>query len=432
MCIAQRPTSNLNSFQAKDLQVKHAASSHGCHKPTLLTSSSSSLSSSSASAYVDHDAYTAKSKHPRLIVHHHYTDYAHIRAPAVDHYAALARSGANTAFPLKLYDMLERVERDGYAHIISWQPHGRCFVVHRPDDFRDLLPKYFKLSKVASFQRQLNLYGFTRISSGADRNGYYHERFLRGKPFLIEYMARAKVKGTCVRARANPTEEPDFWKMPWVVVTGDDPATAAAPYKSVTPDQPPKPVRSVPASAPLPVPPKPSAAGSSSVVSRDESTHSGDDSEQQEDETDLYEPIPVAATSLPSSSLSEQQQSPAQENDDFNDDDVVMTGWGMPFHYLGSLPEDITPPAVVSSSSSCVPTGALINDNPFEPTPIGSMCLMSMTNTIPAMLQALDDCSNNNRTSKIGNNEETIQYDDFAKVMDDLLVHEKIGLDQLR
>ena len=163
-----------------------------------------------------HHQYTTKKNHPRLIVHHDYRDHADDPPPEVDHYAALARSGANTAFPLKLYDMLDRVERDGYSHVVSWQPHGRCFVVHDAEEFRDTLPRYFKLSKVASFQRQLNLYGFTRLSSGADRNGYYHERFLRGKPFLIEHMSRAKVKGTCIRARANPLEEPNFWKMSWI------------------------------------------------------------------------------------------------------------------------------------------------------------------------------------------------------------------------
>lgn len=102
--------------------------------------------------------------------------------------------------------------------IISWQPHGRCFVVHKPDEFAKLLPQFFKLSKIASFQRQLNLYGFVRLTANLDKGGYYHERFLRGRPDLLWTIPRAKVKGTKVRAKSNPRQEPDFWSMEWVGV----------------------------------------------------------------------------------------------------------------------------------------------------------------------------------------------------------------------
>ena len=33
------------------------------------------------------------------------------------------------AFPLRLYDMLRYVEREGLTHIASWAVHGRCFHV---------------------------------------------------------------------------------------------------------------------------------------------------------------------------------------------------------------------------------------------------------------------------------------------------------------
>jgi len=67
------------------------------------------------------------------------------------------RGGVVTPFPWKLHDMLESVEEDGYAHIVSWQPHGRCFAVHKPKDFVELVKIYFNQTKLASFQRQLNL-----------------------------------------------------------------------------------------------------------------------------------------------------------------------------------------------------------------------------------------------------------------------------------
>jgi hypothetical protein len=34
------------------------------------------------------------------------------------------------SFPVKLHDMLSEMEADGMDGIVSWQPHGRCFVVH--------------------------------------------------------------------------------------------------------------------------------------------------------------------------------------------------------------------------------------------------------------------------------------------------------------
>lgn len=112
--------------------------------------------------------------------------------------------------------MLESVEAEGLNHIVSWQPHGRCFVVHNPTDFVHILARCFKISKVASFQRQLNLYGFQRLTTGNDSGGYYHELFLRGKIFLADNIHRIKVKGTKIRARSNPEQEPNFYAMPWV------------------------------------------------------------------------------------------------------------------------------------------------------------------------------------------------------------------------
>lgn len=35
-------------------------------------------------------------------------------------------------FLVKLHYMLEDMEKDGLDLVISWQPHGRCFVIHDP------------------------------------------------------------------------------------------------------------------------------------------------------------------------------------------------------------------------------------------------------------------------------------------------------------
>eukprot|EP00980_Cylindrotheca_fusiformis_P002284 scaffold530_cov107-Cylindrotheca_fusiformis.AAC.8 len=131
--------------------------------------------------------------------------------------AQLRRGGAAGPFPLKLHALLESVEREGQQHIISWQPHGRCFVVHDPSEFVNILVQYFNGTKISSFNRQLNLYGFRRLTHGVDKGGYYHELFLRGKFFLASGISRTKIKGTKIRLPANPHDEPDFYSMPWVV-----------------------------------------------------------------------------------------------------------------------------------------------------------------------------------------------------------------------
>jgi hypothetical protein len=48
----------------------------------------------------------------------------------------------------------------------------------------------FNQSKYTSFQRQLNLYGFSRIKEGADSGGYYHRLFLRAYPDLCKHINR--------------------------------------------------------------------------------------------------------------------------------------------------------------------------------------------------------------------------------------------------
>jgi len=106
-------------------------------------------------------------KHPHIITQHNYHDHASDRIIHEHVEATRDKNGHKhnhhmMAFPLKLYEMLERVEAEGRQDVVSWQSHGRCFVVHDVAQFKQLLPNYFKLSKIASFQRQLNLYGFQR------------------------------------------------------------------------------------------------------------------------------------------------------------------------------------------------------------------------------------------------------------------------------
>jgi hypothetical protein len=130
------------------------------------------------------------------------------------------RGGVAQPFPEKLYFMLQEVEQQGKSHIASFYPHGRAFGIYDMKAFEDeILPKYFiNQTKLVSFVRQLNLYGFARIHSGQDQGGFYHELFLKGRPELFPHMRRSGAsKGTTDRRRCKdrhvPGNQPDFYAM---------------------------------------------------------------------------------------------------------------------------------------------------------------------------------------------------------------------------
>lgn len=56
----------------------------------------------------------------------------------------------------KIWDLVDDPDNN---HIVSWSKNNNSFVVWDPDAFAlQLLPKYFKHSKLSSFIRQLNTY----------------------------------------------------------------------------------------------------------------------------------------------------------------------------------------------------------------------------------------------------------------------------------
>jgi hypothetical protein len=72
-------------------------------------------------------------------------------------------------------------ERRGNTHIVSFTPDEKAFTIHDRDAFMiDVAPKYFRQSRFTSFVRQLNLYGFGRLSYGPNRGAFAHPQFIRG------------------------------------------------------------------------------------------------------------------------------------------------------------------------------------------------------------------------------------------------------------
>jgi hypothetical protein len=94
-------------------------------------------------------------------------------------------------FPLRLHRLLEDTDRFGTTHIVSYTICGSAFTIHKPAKFaEEILPKYFRHAKLASFKRQLSLYGFRRITSGHTLGAFQHDLFQRGRPELCLRLKR--------------------------------------------------------------------------------------------------------------------------------------------------------------------------------------------------------------------------------------------------
>ncbi|KAG7373613.1 HSF-type DNA-binding protein [Nitzschia inconspicua] len=95
-------------------------------------------------------------------------------------------------FPWKLHKLLEHAEKEGYQDIISWEPDGKSFRVHKPIQFcESILGKFFRQSKYESFTRQLYIYGFSKVEGkGPSTGGFRHPQFLRDNRNLTLTLGR--------------------------------------------------------------------------------------------------------------------------------------------------------------------------------------------------------------------------------------------------
>lgn len=96
-------------------------------------------------------------------------------------------------FPLRLHDMLDNAEAEGYQHIVSWLPEGNGFHIHDPEAMLPILQKCgFNQSKWKSFLRQLQNYGFRREIRGPTKGICKHPDLVRGRRELCMNMRRIK------------------------------------------------------------------------------------------------------------------------------------------------------------------------------------------------------------------------------------------------
>lgn len=100
------------------------------------------------------------------------------------------------AFLGKLWKLVNDSETN---HLISWSAGGNTFIIKNQAEFaKHLLPLYYKHNNMASFIRQLNMYGFHKISSidngglrfDKDEIEFSHSYFMKGQSYLLEHIKR--------------------------------------------------------------------------------------------------------------------------------------------------------------------------------------------------------------------------------------------------
>ncbi|XP_033013143.1 heat shock factor protein 4 isoform X5 [Lacerta agilis] len=121
------------------------------------------------------------------------------------------------AFLTKLWTLVEDPETN---HLICWSINGSSFHVFDQSRFaKEVLPKYFKHNNMASFVRQLNMYGFRKvvnIEQGGlvkperDDTEFQHLYFLQGHEHLLEHIKR---KVSIVKSEETKMRQEDLSRL---------------------------------------------------------------------------------------------------------------------------------------------------------------------------------------------------------------------------
>ena len=111
----------------------------------------------------------------------------------------------STIFPNRLYHILCAED----PNIIRWSADGTAFQIVDSERFcQQVLPKYFRHSKLTSFQRQLNLYGFTHATKSPKSGTYAHPYFQRGSRQNLKFIKRMVRKGPAPGFPTHTGEDP--------------------------------------------------------------------------------------------------------------------------------------------------------------------------------------------------------------------------------
>uniref|UniRef100_H3BZI7 Heat shock transcription factor 4 n=1 Tax=Tetraodon nigroviridis TaxID=99883 RepID=H3BZI7_TETNG len=120
------------------------------------------------------------------------------------------------AFLTKLWTLVEDPETN---HLICWSASGTSFHVFDQGFAKEVLPKYFKHNNMASFVRQLNMYGFRKVvnieQSGLvkperDDTEFQHLYFLQGHEHMLEHIKR---KVSLVKSEETKVRQEDLSKL---------------------------------------------------------------------------------------------------------------------------------------------------------------------------------------------------------------------------
>ncbi|KAM6458505.1 heat shock factor protein 1 isoform 2-T2 [Liasis olivaceus] len=129
--------------------------------------------------------------------------------------------GSNVpAFLTKLWTLVEDPDTDA---LICWSPSGNSFHVFDQGQFaKEVLPKYFKHNNMASFVRQLNMYGFRKvihIEQGGlvkpekDDTEFQHPYFLRGQEHLLENIKRKVTNVSSIKSEDIKVRQDSMTKL---------------------------------------------------------------------------------------------------------------------------------------------------------------------------------------------------------------------------
>ena len=85
------------------------------------------------------------------------------------------------SFLLKLFDILNN---NTYNEIISWNYDGTSIIIKEINNLSDIiLPKFYTHNNYKSFVRQLNIYGFKKIKTIKNGEGFKHEKFNKNSTY---------------------------------------------------------------------------------------------------------------------------------------------------------------------------------------------------------------------------------------------------------